>query len=518
MRDVQGNLGSSRARLASRVWALAAALAVAGVTGSSAPAAAAGASDDHTVLILDSTVSGGASSLEATTAAGQGFTVEVVDDTGWGAKSTADFATYRALILGDPTCTFPDTPLAAAVANKDTWGQAVSGNVIIFGTDVTFHAGSGGAQVAQSGIAFATAQPGETGAYITLSCYYADVSPNTPVPVLDAFAPGGFTVDGSPNTLCFNDAHIVASSPALAGLTDSTISNWSCSVHEAFDTWPANFLVLAIARNLGSVFTASDGTVGTPYILARGEVTPIGLALDPIDATNPVGTDHTVTATLTSAGGAFVGETIGFEITSGPNAGASGTCAPADCKTDANGQVSFTYTDAGGSGTDSILAWEDVNPNGQPDVGEPQTTAQKTWEEVATTTTTSTTTTTTSTTTTTLPTGCGAPEPTFASIDCRLAELIGVVQASDVGKLQNDLLKLLAKARKANLQASDADAAGNTKLAKVRERQAARKMVAFGYRVRSLVGRQVIMQDVRDLLLGMAGPIQADMITLRASL
>jgi cysteine-rich repeat protein len=122
----------------------------------------------------------------------------------------------------------------------------------------------------ESGIAFAADEPAKTGAYITLSCYYFNAGASTPVPVLDPF--GSFTVFGQ--TLfssCPANSHIVAVHPALAGLTDADLSNWSCSTHEAFDSFPADFLVLAINSDIGSTFTAPDGTVGGPYILARGE-------------------------------------------------------------------------------------------------------------------------------------------------------------------------------------------------------------------------------------------------------
>src|SRR5947208_826844 len=54
------------------------------------------------VLILGSTVIGGAGSRESKEAIAQGFSVDVVDDAGWMAKTQADFASYQALILGDP--------------------------------------------------------------------------------------------------------------------------------------------------------------------------------------------------------------------------------------------------------------------------------------------------------------------------------------------------------------------------------------------------------------------------------
>lgn len=87
-----------------------------------------------------------------------------------------------------------------------------------------------------------------------------------------------------------------------------------------------------------------------------------------------------MTAQLRDATGAVVpGSLIGFRITAGPNTGISGSCVPANCRTDAAGRVLFTYGDAGGAGDDTILAFADNNGNGSADVGEPQITALKTW-------------------------------------------------------------------------------------------------------------------------------------------
>ncbi|MBI3249837.1 MAG: DUF4215 domain-containing protein [Deltaproteobacteria bacterium] len=228
---------------------------------------AAGAASDHTVLILGSTVSGGASSVEATAATAAGYDVEVVDDATWSGKSAADFATYRAIILGDAFCAGVSA-ITAAEANRATWGPEIDGNVIVVGTDPVFHNGQGGNAVSTGAVKFAADIPGKTGAYICLSCYYHGTVAMTPVPVLEPF--GSFTATG---VGCFNDAHKVADHVALTGITDTTLSNWSCSVHEAFDSFPTSFLPLAIAENItgpGSL-TFADGTFGIPYILARGE-------------------------------------------------------------------------------------------------------------------------------------------------------------------------------------------------------------------------------------------------------
>src|SRR5687767_9610588 len=140
-----------------------------------------GGGESGRVLILDATVSGGASSIEATHAASLGFAVDVVDDATWGGMDAAAFGSYRAIILGDAHCSSTSsTPVQAAEENAEIWGGAVDGNVIAIGTDPTFHQGQGGAQLVQSGIDFALADETKTGAYITLSCYYHFAAPNTP--------------------------------------------------------------------------------------------------------------------------------------------------------------------------------------------------------------------------------------------------------------------------------------------------------------------------------------------------
>jgi len=296
------------------------------------------------VLILDTTVSGGASSVEAKAASALGFNVDVVNSDQWAAMSRADFARYRAIILGDDFC---GSFYTAAEANTGTWGPVVNGNVIINGTDPVFH---GKSLVTNTGIAFATAVAGKTGAYISLSCRYNGFPGGTPVAVLDALHPGGFTVTGVP---CSAAIHIVATHPALGSLTDDYLSNWGCSVHEAFQTWPSDFKVLAIAKDIGTSFTAPDGTQGTPYILARGEGLAVisDIKLAPADATNTVGDPHTLTATVTQTGGVpVVGADVTFKVVSGPNDGLTGHAL-----TGTDGTATFTYTSRT-PGTDQIQA------------------------------------------------------------------------------------------------------------------------------------------------------------------
>lgn len=95
------------------------------------------------------------------------------------------------------------------------------------------------------------------------------------------------------------------------------------------------------------------------------------LALSPATDTNPVGTYHTVTATVSPA---QAGLPIRFRVLSGPNAGDT------DVKTtNSAGQAAFSYKGDGGAGTDTIVAWHDANANGQIDGGEGQAIATKVW-------------------------------------------------------------------------------------------------------------------------------------------
>lgn len=94
---------------------------------------------------------------------------------------------------------------------------------------------------------------------------------------LSAF--GEFKVRGQLS--CYNNVHKVADSPALGTLTDDALSDWGCSVHEAFSEYPTagvtGFQALAIAKDIMGVGsqTFGDGTSGLPYIISRG-ATPAG--------------------------------------------------------------------------------------------------------------------------------------------------------------------------------------------------------------------------------------------------
>jgi len=119
-----------------------------------------------------------------------------------------------------------------------------------------------------------------------------------------------------------------------------------------------------------NIWTGPDGFGGLEVLAVTPEVLDINenpsaailggahvilqtlISLDPPTATNTIGTDHTVTATVNDANGHPVADVeVSFEITAGPNTGDTGSGT-----TNASGQTTFTYTGDGGAGTDTIEA------------------------------------------------------------------------------------------------------------------------------------------------------------------
>lgn len=293
------------------------------------------------VLVYGPSVYGGLSSTEAQKITAMGYTPVVVSNTTWQSLTAAQFASYRGIVIGDTGGNFASMYSQLAV-NAGTWGPVLNGNVIVVGTDPEDH---GGQQLTRKGIEFALNEPGKTGAYIALSdAFFSTSSPPT---FLNGI--GSFTVTGASG--CWNNVHITATHPALSGLTDASLSNWSCSVHTTFQTWPTGFQALAMARDGANTYTAPDGTTGSVYILARGHgLSTSNISLTPSSATVPVGSSHALTATVLSGGSPVAGVNVSFAVNSGPNAGTSGSGT-----TNGAGQATFSYSSAV-AGTDSATA------------------------------------------------------------------------------------------------------------------------------------------------------------------
>jgi hypothetical protein len=139
-----------------------------------------------------------------------------------------------------------------------------------------------------------------------------------------------------------------------------------------------NGIVQTDSNGQASFAYPGDGGIGTDTIEASGTVIVNGVpvpfsvtaqkrwvvvqaTLAPITDTNPVNTQHTVTATITLDGAPASGVTVNFNVTAGPNTGENGSNT-----TDTNGEAGFTYTGDGGIGVDTIEATGDVIVDGVP--------------------------------------------------------------------------------------------------------------------------------------------------------
>ncbi|SEU16487.1 immunoglobulin-like domain-containing protein [Stigmatella erecta] len=235
------------------------------------------------VLILGTTVSGGASSREAQAAAAIGYPATIVTPAQWSAMTPEQFQEYAGIIIGDAACQGGESAFQAAVDNRNIWGAAVDGNVVISGSDVT---NNGTPTFLKNAVSAIVAKQSRTGMYISLGCAYQDAAPGTPVPLLEPF--GAFTVAG---TGCYaNGGHIFRMYPEM--LSDGLYGNdgelsgtGGCVTRVVFSSYPdKTFAPVAIAvdesgslpssRDYWDYLIEDESTfqtfVGTPYILTQG--------------------------------------------------------------------------------------------------------------------------------------------------------------------------------------------------------------------------------------------------------
>ena len=129
--------------------------------------------------------------------------------------------------------------------------------------------------------------------------------------------------------------------------------------------------------------TAAGSDVLGDSETAQGCVTVqvVNLTATPATETNELGSDnsHTVTATIAGDPSVVAGRPVTF-VVGGTNAGATGTCSPVGCTTNAAGQVMFTYTVPK---ADSSIGTDTITVSAQ--LGTPPATAsvtvQKIWRD-----------------------------------------------------------------------------------------------------------------------------------------
>jgi hypothetical protein len=196
-------------------------------------------------------------------------------------------------------------------------------------------------------------------------------------------------VDGAAGS---NEGVVAAASApdtkAIAGVTKSN-GDYKFSLALPNDTTgnaaAGNYAISAfIDANGDGVQNA--GEAGATATKTYQTQTETGLTASPPTATNVIGENHTITATLVDQNGNPVsGQPVTFRVTSGPstNSDIDGVNTTPNgvidiCTTAANGKCSVTYT-SNTAGTDNISVFRDTNNNFVADAGEKQTTVTKTW-------------------------------------------------------------------------------------------------------------------------------------------
>ncbi|MGC8499473.1 MAG: hypothetical protein ACP5OV_08290 [Acidimicrobiales bacterium] len=283
-----------------------------------------------TALIYGPSVIGGdgnlgtSGSLEQTILQSEGYSVTIATAAQWDAMTSAQFASYQLLVIGDPQC---GSGGLAADSNESTWMSAVNGNVIVIGTDPAYHYAfgnnnAGAYATAQAGLRYAGSDTAATNLYLDLSCAFQDPSAVSP-PILNGLE-SGFVVVGALANSDGNTADVTVAGANALGLTAAQLSGWNDSVHEDFTAWPADFTPLAVVGgspspmlaprahavtshiSLGSLpSTCSPGVLsvtmlsGCPYILARNGVAAVGGAVRDLTVSRTV---TTLTATWQAGG------------------------------------------------------------------------------------------------------------------------------------------------------------------------------------------------------------------------
>lgn len=218
-------------------------------------------------------------SLEQYAAERAGFTVTVVTGAQWSALSTADFAKYQLLIVGDNRCDSEDeeseedddSGISTLAETVGRWAPAVMGttpansvrgNRVLSGLDPSYHytdEGEGGGKptdpanpasaptehFVEASLRFAGAIPNATGVYLSPGCIDNPLLFSVFGNALSASGTG-FTagdVDGD------SDAVELVTTPGATfpGLAAADLPDWSSTSHTGFHTFPSDYRPLAIA-------------------------------------------------------------------------------------------------------------------------------------------------------------------------------------------------------------------------------------------------------------------------------
>ncbi len=182
-------------------------------------------------------------------------------------------------------------------------------------------------------------------------------------------------VDGSGTGSCVTpEVHGGAAPQYFVDFRAATVE-YSATITGPSGTWTeeGTASVSGLDNRLSTTSPQLLATFGETFLTATRDDEPATVVLSPVTAVNPLGTTHTVTATVGTAGGEPVANAdVSFAV-------AGSVSATGACTTDASGQCTFSYQGPELPGTDVISAYVDTDRDGSQDAGEPRAEATKSW-------------------------------------------------------------------------------------------------------------------------------------------
>jgi hypothetical protein len=193
------------------------------------------------ILILGTTLSvSPPNDNEEQIAINEGHTVSVVDAATWAAMTAPQFAAFDAIIFAEKYCDDGNTSdLDPADANKGVWSPAITGNIYIHTFDAVYHNEGQYEAMLANAINFVANGSG-TGLFYGNGCRDFD----GPLAFLDQVTAVSINNSDDPDNISIVDA----AHPAMAGLTDSGLSNWGSSAHATMTSFPG-LVQLAVASD-----------------------------------------------------------------------------------------------------------------------------------------------------------------------------------------------------------------------------------------------------------------------------
>lgn len=299
-------------------------------------------------------------------------------------------------------------------------------------------------------------------------------------------------------------------SVAASGIDVETIPYTLCGFLGGFASQEDNVVVTASFQTAGSTSTGQDASIGPVTAADRGFVS--GTCLRSTSGIIPAGTRQvviTVTLTNNTPGGPFndgYADNLNFLFSATCPEAVGIACMPPTTTTSSTTSSTSTST------TTTTATPTTTSTTSSTTTSTTSSSTTNTSSSTSSSTSTTTTRAPVTTTTTTLSGACPVGA-TFASIDCRLRALLADTSAAtDLGSLQQNLVKTLTAARDRFEQLPSAT---KSRKAKTIIRFTERKLVSYARRIRSNKGRKTIPEATRTRLTDAAEPIRSDLLVLR---